>query len=314
MDHRHLAFGLALESDFELPGMLPGEDPGLPGLRLRRAAPGQPLASAGSAARRAIWRGRLGDGEEFAIGRGVRSDLLFRAGDQDEYRLSPGRDLLECATIRPDVPRWLRTLLSRVLPDISLTLGNEGLHAAAVDGPTGVIAVAAPSGTGKSTLVARLLARGLPTFTDDVLVLSPAAGAVIAHAGTPHVTLPLDRDGRTPLGVPIDVRGGEAWTALDSSCATPRRIAALFLYRRGQGQTLGVERLPASPLHLAPYMLGIPGEGTEEAERFSLYSDLVESTPVFALRAELDRDPEEIADLVERTVVAEPAPSVGRTT
>lgn len=303
MERRYLAFGLELWSEFALPGLPGAGTPGIGAIRLTGAAWGTPAAALGGGEVEPIWRGRLGDGTAISIARGAAGDLLFSDGERGEYRLTPDRRRLECALRDPAAPGRLRTLLSRVLPNVSLALGNQALHAAAVTTPAGVVGILAPSGTGKSTLAASLRARGHRHFTDDVLVLADGAGAPVAHPGAPYATLPLA------------VGDGEAWTRLPAVPARPLPLAALFLYARGPDLSFAVERLPASPLHLAPYMLGIPGEGGEAA-RFSLYSDLVESTPLFALRADPGRRPEEIADLVEATLSAtgaeEPTP-VGAT-
>src|SRR5207245_620438 len=96
---------------------------------------------------------------------------------------------LGCAPRDVTMLDWQRVLLSRVLPNVSLARGREALHASAVETPLGILAVAAPSGTGKSTLAGELMNRGWPLFADDVLVLSRGSGGVEAHPASPHMNV-----------------------------------------------------------------------------------------------------------------------------
>ena len=57
-----------------------------------------------------------------------------------------------------------------VTPVVLLARGYEALHAGGVLGPSGVAALCATSGTGKSTLAAALAVRGLPHFADDTVL------------------------------------------------------------------------------------------------------------------------------------------------
>lgn len=56
--------------------------------------------------------------------------------------------------------------------------GVVPLHAAAVEGQHGVVGVLAPSGTGKSTLLWHMLARGARLVTDDVLPVEFVEGEI----------------------------------------------------------------------------------------------------------------------------------------
>jgi len=68
------------------------------------------------------------------------------------------------------------------LPFILHVGGYESLHASAVLAPAGVVAFCAASGAGKSTLAYALSGRGLPQWSDDVLVFEPDRHAVWCHA------------------------------------------------------------------------------------------------------------------------------------
>jgi len=307
----YVAFGLSLRSGFPLPGMVPEEGGGLPAIELEVVSPDRLLAAWSGEHRSPSWQGRLGDGGTFTIGYGADGDMLFAFGNWARFRLDPEMRRLECAPRARSDLGWQRMLLARVLPNLALARGREALHVGAVLSPGGVVGVAAPSGTGKSTLVAELMRRGWPLFCDDVLVLAAGSDGVEAHPGSPHVNLGCGagRDS-APRGATLSLHAGERWMAVEGAARGPHPLAALFLLERGPGLRLGAEPLPASPLHLAPFMLGLPDEREREprreAERFALYSELIGGTPVFRLTGERGDDPASLADTIER-LLAGPA-------
>jgi hypothetical protein len=192
-----------------------------------------------------------------------------------------------------DDPGWRRYLLDSVLGSVALARGFEALHAGAVLTPAGIVAVAAGEGGGKSSLVAALVARRLPLFTDDLLML--AAG--LAHPGPALMNLPPGArvDGRRLAEV-----DGEAWVAVDRPPIGPAPVAAVVLLERGRAGavTPQVERLPASPLDLLP--LSLQGGSTPERQRsrFEACAGLAESAALLRLSAPLDTTPAELADAV----------------
>ena len=196
-------------------------------------------------------------------------------------------DVLACAP-SSDGLDWQRVLVSKVIPSISVMRGYEALHAAAVESPDGVVAIMAPSGTGKSTLAAELLRRGWPLFADDVLVLDGQAGAVVAHPGTAHMNVAQEMPGALEpemLGQEIAVLAGERWMKANALARSPRQVALLCLLERGPGLELSAELLPARPLLLAPYILGLSTDPERQRERFELYADLMESCTLMRLTA-----------------------------
>jgi hypothetical protein len=302
MSKSYIAFGLALRPSFSLPGMEPVEDGGLPRVSIELEAPEDLMAGWSGGLTPSPWRGRLGDGNELTIERGVRGDLLFGYGNRARFRLDPGAAKLACAPREPGALDWRRVLLTRVLPNVSLARGREALHAGAVETPLGMVAVAAPSGTGKSTLAVELIRRGWPLVADDVLVLSRGPGGVEAHPSSPHMNLgdaTADSVSASELGETLGVLGGERWVAVEAASREARPLAAVFLLERSRGLSLEAEALPASPLVLAPFMLGLPDEKGRDASRFALYSDLIESTTLLRLGADPGDRPADLADAVE---------------
>jgi hypothetical protein len=307
MDTGYVAYGLALHCSFSLPGMVPRETEGMPALALNLVGEGE-LQAAWSGDRGSAWRGKLGDGHEFSIARGPGGDLLFTYGDEARFRFDRAAGVLECAPGQPADLAWQRVLLSRVLPNVSLAYGREALHASAVESPRGVVAIAAPSETGKSTLAAELVRRGWPLCTDDVLVLDAAADGTVAHPGTPHITTAAGVPWSEPHGATIGVLAGERWMALRDAQPGPAALAAVFLFERRPELGLATRPLPSSPLVLAPYMLGLPDESGRESARFALYSDLVASAALVQLTGSSEDMPAALADEVERALDGSPLP------
>jgi hypothetical protein len=297
----YAGFGLQLRSAFALPGMVPQPATGLPSLELELQTPAQlEDAWSGSASPRP-WRGRLGDGEVFAVEWGREGDLRFAYGERARFLLDRAGGHLGCAPQNAQDFDWLRVLITRVLPNVSLARGREALHASAVETPTGVLAVAAPSGMGKSTLATEMLGRGCPLFADDTVVLERRDGEVLGHPGSPHTNLPAAEAERAEaLGSLLAELGEERWLALSDIGDRPRRLAAVVILERAPGKRLEAMRLDSSPLPLAPYMLGLPDEEDERAAaRFGLYSDLAESVPLWRLSADSAASAAELADALE---------------
>lgn len=79
--------------------------------------------------------------------------------------------------------RWERLVLAQALPLAAVLHGLEVLHASAVALGGRGLALLGPSGAGKTTLAAHLVARGARLVTDDVLAVTATGGAVVGHRG-----------------------------------------------------------------------------------------------------------------------------------
>jgi hypothetical protein len=303
---RYVAYGLALECSFELAGMTPSRGTGLPSLKLEMLSP-QALARAYSGSDDPpIWRGQLGDGGELTIESGRADDLLIVDGDRADFLLHPSRESLACAPRRPGLG-WQRTLLSKVLSVVSIRRGYEALHASAVDSPHGAVAIAAPPGTGKTTLALELMRDGWPLLADDVLALSVTPSGPVAHPGTPHMNLAVgagdDRDA-DDRGVTLATIGDERWIAAHAVTGEPRPLHAVCLLRRAAGLSLDARVLPANPLTLAPFMLGLLGDARRGRSRFELYADIAASVALIGLTCDLAAGPAQLAERLRRTLAA----------
>lgn len=314
MEVIYAAYGLRLSSSFPLPGMRPATpaSDGLPALELALSDLTQFERVWTGASGAPEWRGRQGDGRELAIERGIGGDVLFSYDDTARFRLDPQKRRLDCLPHDWGLD-WQRVLIGKVLPSISVMLGHEALHAAALDSPEGVVAIMAPSGAGKSTLALELLRHGWPLFADDVLTLDRCEGRVSAHPGTPHMNLAQERaEGDTQtLGETLGVVGGERWLAVTSATTRRRPVRMLCLLERGPGLALEIERLEPSPLPLAPYMLGLSSDPARRRERFELYADLTASAALVRLTGGAEDRPRELADLLVQSLAAALEPIAG---
>lgn len=309
------AFGLSLSAGFPIPGAIPTvTDSRLPPVALELVS-GERLESQWSGPLMPKpWRGKLGDGQELTIEWGLDGDLLFRYGDRATYLLSAARDRLGCAPAEAASGAWLRVLLSRVLPNVSIAHGYEALHASAVETERGVVALAASSGSGKSTLALELVRRGLPLFADDTVVLGRGPdGAVEAYPSAPFVNPPASAGELDGLGTDLGLYDGERWLAVaaDAASAEPAPLQAIVLLERGPDKLLGAWRMSPSPLALAPFMLGLPDHAGRDAGRFSLYSDLVGDACLMRLTADLGHRPRDLAETLVRELGRDSAALAG---
>ena len=302
MGKSYSAYGLALRSTFPLAGMAPADGKGLPVLELRLETPAELRAAWLGIDGLGSWQGRLSDGNELTIERGQGGSLLFSYGELAQFRLDLAAGRLCCAPVDPEALGWQRVLLGRVLPHASIAFGREALHAAAVETPRGVVAIAAPGGMGKSTLVAELVRRGHRFFCDDVLVFG-GGGTVEAYPGSPHMNLDLADDAAEPAGAStLGVLSGERWVTVGEVASRPTPVAAIVLLERAPGLPLEARALPTSPLTLAPFMLGLPDDEGRDGARFALYSDLVESAAILHLGGDVSNGPGEFAETLERAI------------
>jgi hypothetical protein len=309
MSISYVACGLELHSSFRLRGMSPARIAGLPALALELAGPGELNAAWSGPNGPPAWRGRLGDGHELKIERGLAGDLLFTYGDRAIFRLDSRRRRLCCEPRRRGLD-WQRTLIGKVVPSISVMRGYEALHAGAVDSPDGVVGIAGPSGSGKSTLLMELVRRGWLLFADDQLTLQKENNGIRAHPGTPHISLAMDHAGSQPVKVGGTILGafsGKCWLTADKSAHTTRHVQMICLLERGRDLRLGSCTLTANPLHLAPHVLGLSLSAKRQRSRFCLYSDLVARTALVRLTGSLENTPGELADTIEHALTRKSA-------
>ncbi|HEV2857162.1 MAG TPA: hypothetical protein VGW80_02030 [Solirubrobacterales bacterium] len=302
MVHDYTAFGLSLRSGFPLPGLSAAGSSQLPRLALELVSDEDLEQGWSGAASDSAWRGRLRDGAELTIRWGRDGDLLFGYGEEARYLLDPAAERMLCAAAASEPLAWQRVLLSRVLPVVAIARGHEALHAAAVETPVGVVAILGASGAGKSTLAAELVRRGHQLVGDDVLVVGRAADRVVAFPGSSHLSLKPGAERDLDVEV-LGELGGKLWAVVEGAVREPAPVAAIVLLERGEG-AVEARELPASPLTLAPFMLGLPDDEGRDGDRFELYADLVEAGRLLHLRGAETAPVSEFAAALERAVGA----------
>jgi hypothetical protein len=300
MTTRYVANGLVLSCAFKLPGMLPADAHGLPTVSLQRVEADVLGASWSGAGASPWWRGRLGNGQHLTVQPGGAADVLFTYGERAEFLLDRGQRSLLCAP-RVDGLDWQRVLLTKVIPNVSVILGYEALHASAVDSPRGAVAILAPSGMGKTTLALALMRCGAPLFCDDILTLAATPGGVLAYPSSPHMNLVQNGASSTAgsVGSTLGVLGDDLWVAADAFAGEPRPVRALCLLERDPALSPKAQRVTPSPLALAPYMLGLSDDYARQRGRFALYAELASSATILRVTCGPADDPGELAGLIE---------------
>lgn len=246
------------------------------------------------------------DGRPYLAERGRDGDLLITVGAADRLHLSAAADELLVAGADSGDPALLRALSDSVLATVAHERGYELLHATGVRIGGRLVAIAAPSGGGKSTLAAALLAAGATLATDDLLALGrDARGAVVAHPGPALMTLP---DGApSPAGArELAHVGEERWIELPAGAAAdaaPVPLAAIVLLERAaeHGSELA-ERLTPSPLTLLRHLVPYRADAARARLRFDLAGDLASSCALVRLRAGLGVAPADLAAVLTQAV------------
>lgn len=258
------------------------------------------------------------DGASFAVEQGVAGDYRFVHGappgppesglsqqTRSLHHLSADRRELLCAVRDRSDPSSWRVVLDSVLFTVSLLHGYEALHAGAVATPTGAIAITAPTGGGKSTLLAELLRRGHELVADDVLALEsggdgsrPSSFPAPPVMTLPTASLPLLGRGAPQ---PICTLDDESWIAVPV-CSEPLPIRALVVLDRGRGSryaarpALAKIENPLAPL--LESLMRFPKTPERERARFELASALSREAGVWQLTADLETPPSVLADVL----------------
>jgi hypothetical protein len=218
----------------------------------------------------------------------VAGDHRLDYADLAAMHLSGDHSLLRCAPAEVMDPAWRRFLLDTGLATAALVRGFEALHAGAFMGANGIVAVAAGTGGGKSSLLAELVRRGRTLICDDVLALSRRDAVVVGHAGPPLMNLPVslpDGSSSSALGRVLAEINGENWIALDTPPAPPAAVAAVVTLDRAAGLPLELVPLEPSPIALIPHAL-IGGRTNARARaRFDLLADLTTQVRLLRLTA-----------------------------
>jgi hypothetical protein len=312
----HTAFGLHLASELPLPGLRPSgareADVAIRWATKPDVVPGDAMPEMTP-----VWRTRFADGCVVVaeVGQGGNQRLTY--GNRACFDISSDAAVIECCARDRSDPSWQRFLLDTVLWWVCLSRGSEALHAGAVELPYGVVAIAARSGGGKTTLAVELLRRGHRLFADDVIVYTRDGDALIAQPGPPLMNLPTAAGDIADLGTPLArfEEDDEAWVAVHRSAEAPAALAAIVVLDRALGRPLGIEQIDATVIDLIPHVWGLPHSDETARQSFEAVSEIVRLCPVFRLSADLDVPPARLAAHVEGVVgrhdIAAGAPNAG---
>jgi hypothetical protein len=268
-------------------------------LRKVRRAELEPLAGE----ERVLRYSRAFDDCPFAMLESHRRDILFSYGARALFHLSADRRVLRCAPTDGDDRSWQRVLLDTVLWTTSLLRGFELLHASAVETSAGVVAFAAISGAGKTSLAAEHVRRGARLFCDDILALDDPDGQVVGYPGPPLMnlphSLPADSLGEADVIAHFD---DEQWVHLKTPSPAVQPLAAVVLVDRRSGEQARCAAIEATSLSVLPHAVGYPPVGERARRRFELLGTLASTTPVLRLVADPSVPTAELADLVEKRI------------
>lgn len=187
------------------------------------------------------------------------------------------------------------TFRRAVLPLALQARGVQVLHASAVAGRRGVVALAAVSATGKSTTAFALSGRGYPLWADDALAFEVRDGSVAA--------LPLPFSLRLR---PESVRHFEWDGRAEVSTPEPAALCAVAILERSAQEPvlerLGPDALPLLVDHA--YVFDADREADKRA-MVEQYMELISTVPVYRVRLTpgLDSLPH-VLDELEREVLS----------
>lgn len=188
---RGRALGLVLESSAPFPGAQPA-----PGARAGRVTTWREESAEAIDSKWKIGAGDLllerrhSDGRLFLRVDG-HATFGFRVWAPYYGRHLVSTDGRSIASALPSVPpaRWQRLFFAQVLPLASALNGLCLFHGSAVALGGHVVAFVGPSGSGRTSLTAQLVALGASFVTDDVLALETAGAGVVVHPGPARLSI-----------------------------------------------------------------------------------------------------------------------------
>jgi len=183
-----------------------------------------------------VWRD--GTGAVVALGQTMGDDHWIHVSGRGAFRFPPSGGGVSVVPDTAVDPELVEDTFRRIILPLALQAqGREVLHASAVQGPHGVIALCAVAGTGKSTLACGLSRRGHRLWADDAVCFEPNADIVAAM----------------PLPFTLRLRPESAAFFADEPRPhvpqTPdavERLARVCVLERSEGMEPAIERLGAA--------------------------------------------------------------------
>ena len=223
------------------------------------------------------------------------------------YLVAPDGRRVTCAPPAGPDWRWERLVLAQVLPLAAVLRGREVLHASAVALDGRAVAFLGASGVGKTSLAARLVARGAPLVTDDVLAVDVRAAQVRAHRGgsvariDPRELRLMTRSERRALG-DVRVRSVDKWHVAPPLAPADLRLGLSYHVVRPSGE--GVQITPVRPydpsLLLGSAFLPYLTDADRLRRQLDVGAAIADRVPLYRLRIGADASSGEVADAVLR--------------
>lgn len=214
--NRYTAFGLEIESELELPWLLPGSERS-PDVTIRLGTVLHNLTDP------------VGKSWYFEA---TSDSFLFRIKDTARYLIVDGREI-----IIDRQPGWHEDVLRTFLmgSGFGALLHQRRLlvvHAASIQTAQGAALFAGPSGHGKSTLLAALVKRGYAMLADDVTAIDvEATPAPLAYPAFPRMRLgaaSVDRLGLPAESLPRDWHGDKFQVPVEHFCSETLPVHAIY--------------------------------------------------------------------------------------
>ena len=297
------AYGLAVQTDIDLPGLQSTPPSPRPHAVTLRAASADELPSPLDEPRY-LRNLQSYDDAAFAMLESLDGDVLFAYGRTTLFHLSGDRATLRYAVGSPSEAAWQRVLLDTVLWTVSLLRGLDLLHASAVIAEHGLIALVARTGGGKSTLAAEFLRRGATLFADDIVALQETTDGLLAYPGPPLMNLPNALDPAHVGATVVAEFDDERWVAFERDSVAPTALGAVVLINRVAGETARCLTTEGTSLELLPHGVSLPHLSDRARRRFEIFSSVSATVPVLSLHADPAVPASDLADLIGHRLAA----------
>jgi hypothetical protein len=288
--HRYRAYGLRIDSEFALPGLLPGDGP----------------------ADAVVHAGEVDPGSEPApVPRFVGSarEGILSWDEAGAARVRNGEDVVVGARQGVDDGMLAAFVVGPVFGILLSQRGLTPLHASAVAVDGRAVAFLGGPGWGKSTLAAALHARGHPIVADDIVAVRLADARATVLPGFPQLklwpetvsTLGGDPDGlaRVVAGAHKRLRPSPAGFSHDEL-----PLAGIYVLADEGGPQVEPLEPADAVIELVRHAWAARSlHATAPAERLSRFARLAETVPVRRLRRPMALESlAELGEFVEREV------------
>lgn len=301
------AFGLALESSFELAGWPPTRPPrGLAQVSLRLSERAALRSQLPADSVTIAWRRTPSGREKPMVFAHPTAGYWLEAAGFGVFHLHPDGSEVRCGPIRRSAWQWQRFLIGQVLPFASTVHGYEPWHASAVALGGQAVAIAGSSGSGKSTLVVELMLRGGTLLADDVIALKVDGDKVQVHPGPAVMSLRRQAAERMraqdlcALGTVVGADREELRLGVER-CDRPLPLQALYLLepvRQGKRARSTPVRSPDVRLLLGHAFNFALRDERRLVRQLDVCAAIARTARIVRLRVPSNADPGELADRV----------------